>query len=187
LTNATTFVSRLRTARVVAQVACADEADAAKLARTLSSRGVSAVELSAWTPTVVAAIAEADPGLLIGARATSAEELHVLAVVGTTFVTLPSVDRALLDSARTLRLPALPDVAGHVEAIAAAREGATVVRLDVAGPADGLEALRRYARLFPRLAFVPSGAIGAERIPGYLNEPSVVAVATTCPPERLAR
>ena len=72
-------------------------------------------------------------------------------------------------------MPMIPGVERDTDAIAAAREGAYVVRL----ASDGSDAVRRYARMFPGLRYIPAGAIVPDDIAAYLHEPSVLAVAST--------
>lgn len=185
-----TFLPWLRLLRVLPLVALDDPADAHELARALASLDLTAVELCAYgpgTPRLLAALTEAAPELVVGVSVTRPGHVRDAAAAGAHFVSVPSVDRELLQGARQAELPAIATVGGYVEAVAASRESVRVARLEITAPEDGLALVQRYGRLFPRLRLLPSGAIGPDRIPGYLNEPSVIAVATTCPLERLSR
>jgi 2-dehydro-3-deoxyphosphogluconate aldolase/(4S)-4-hydroxy-2-oxoglutarate aldolase len=89
------------------------------------------------------------------------------------------VDREVIRCGQRLGVPVIPTVTDYKEAIAASRERVAVVRLDVPVPAHGHAGVSRYARLFPRLRFLPSGLIGPDDAAGYLREPAVAAVAVT--------
>jgi 2-dehydro-3-deoxyphosphogluconate aldolase/(4S)-4-hydroxy-2-oxoglutarate aldolase len=170
--------------RVLPVVAPAGPEHAADLAYALATVGLAGVEVRAEgvakLRATIGALLDAAPGLLVGAGLLGrAEQVHQAVAAGADFVATPAVDDEVIRCAHGLGASVLPVLGGYPDAIAAARESAPVVRLEVPDPERGLETVRRYARLFPRLHLVPSGPIGADDAGGYLGHPAVAAVATT--------
>jgi 2-dehydro-3-deoxyphosphogluconate aldolase/(4S)-4-hydroxy-2-oxoglutarate aldolase len=60
--------------------------------------------------------------------------------------------------------------------MSALRAGLDTVKLFPAEPLGCTAMLRALAAPFPGVRFMPTGGIDAAALPGYLNEPSVLAV-----------
>jgi 2-dehydro-3-deoxyphosphogluconate aldolase/(4S)-4-hydroxy-2-oxoglutarate aldolase len=173
----TSFVRLLERLRVLA-VLTPD--NALEHARALAAAGVPAVQLTVHAPDTVAALVDAHPGMVIaGGTVTTAQEVREAALAGAHFVVAPAVDREVVRCGQRLGVPVVPAVGDYTEAIAASRERVPVVRLDLPAPEHGHAGVSRYARLFPRLRFLPSGEMDPDDAARYLREPAVVAVAAT--------
>jgi 2-dehydro-3-deoxyphosphogluconate aldolase/(4S)-4-hydroxy-2-oxoglutarate aldolase len=168
------FVRLLERLRVLA-VLTPD--NALECAPALAAAGVPAVQLTVHAPDTVAALVDAHPAMVIaGGTVTTPQEVREAALAGAHFVVAPAVDREVVRCGERLGVPVVPGVGSYTEAIAAARERVAVVRLDLT---HGHAGVSRYGRLFPRLRFLPAGAMGPDEAERYLREPAVVAVAAT--------
>jgi len=177
------FMARVGALRVLPLVTLDPSMSGRVTAEALGSAGLTVMEISlssARAPEVIADVARALPDVLLGAgTVTRAEQVDEALAAGAHFIASPIVDRDVLRRAEHRGVPAIPGVQDHADVISAAREGARVARV-VVGPGTGGPAmLRRYARLFPSMQFIPAGWIEPAEMPEYLGEPGVLAVAST--------
>lgn len=177
------FMAQVQALRVLPLVTLDHPTSGVAVAHALGSAGITCMEVSLRTEGALEAIAEIAhevPDVLLGAGTVMrAEQVDEAVEAGARFVGSPVVDPAVIRRAGRSRVPVIPGVAAHADAIAAAREGARVTRLILAPDEDGPGTVRSYARLFPHMQFIPAGAIPPAEMAGYLDERSVLAVAST--------
>ncbi|MEU5041713.1 bifunctional 4-hydroxy-2-oxoglutarate aldolase/2-dehydro-3-deoxy-phosphogluconate aldolase [Streptomyces griseorubiginosus] len=169
----------LAEARIVPVLTVPDPRTAAPLARALAAGGARCAEVTFRTPDaeqVVKAMA-AEGGLVVGAGTVlTAEQAERAVAAGARFLVSPGLDDEVLDVARALGVPIAPGVATATELMRAVRAGLDTVKLFPAEPLGGRAMLRALAAPFPGVRFMPTGGIDAAALPGYLAEPSVLAV-----------
>jgi len=166
-------------ARIVPVLTVPDPRTAAPLARALAAGGARCAEVTFRTPDaeqVVKAMA-AQGDLVVGAGTVlTAEQAERAVAAGARFLVSPGLDDEVLDTARALGVPIAPGVATATELMRAIRAGIDTVKLFPAEPLGGRAMLRALAAPFPGVRFMPTGGIDAAALPGYLAEPSVLAV-----------
>jgi 2-dehydro-3-deoxyphosphogluconate aldolase/(4S)-4-hydroxy-2-oxoglutarate aldolase len=169
-------VQRLRTALtafpVVAIMRAADGRHLVGGAEALASAGVTAIEVTATTPGAYAAAAamraHLDPGIAIGVgTVTETVQLAAVTAAGCDFIVSPHTDASLIRQADGLGLGILPGAMTPTEVLAAARAGATGVKLFPAGGL-GLGFLRAVRDPLPDVSLVPTGGIAVESVPAWL-------------------
>ncbi|WP_457964812.1 bifunctional 4-hydroxy-2-oxoglutarate aldolase/2-dehydro-3-deoxy-phosphogluconate aldolase [Arthrobacter sp. D1-29] len=141
-------------------------------AMALIDAGITIVEVSLTTAgalAVISRIAEAASGrALLGAGTVlTSGQVREAHDAGAQFIVTPCLAPSI-GEARSLGLPVLVGALTPAEVYAAAREGATAVKLfpaSVGGPAY-LKALRDP---FPEIPFVPVGGVSADSVAGYLQ------------------
>ncbi|MFE2424149.1 bifunctional 4-hydroxy-2-oxoglutarate aldolase/2-dehydro-3-deoxy-phosphogluconate aldolase [Streptomyces hokutonensis] len=116
-------------------------------------------------------------GLAVGAGTVLTPEQAERAVAaGARFVVSPGFDEEVVDKCRELGMPVVPGIATATELMRVLKAGLDTVKLFPAEPLGGPATLRALAAPFPGTRFVPTGGIDAAALPGYLAEPSVLAV-----------
>ncbi|MCD9873400.1 bifunctional 4-hydroxy-2-oxoglutarate aldolase/2-dehydro-3-deoxy-phosphogluconate aldolase [Streptomyces guryensis] len=169
----------LADARIVPVLTVPDPTTAAPLARALSAGGARCAEVTFRTPSaeqVVKAMA-AQGDLAVGAGTVlTAEQAERAVAAGARFVVSPGLDHEVVARCRELGVPVVPGVATATEVMGALRAGLDTVKLFPAEPLGGRAMLRALAAPFPGVRFMPTGGIDAAGLPGYLAEPSVLAV-----------
>ncbi|MGW2725752.1 bifunctional 4-hydroxy-2-oxoglutarate aldolase/2-dehydro-3-deoxy-phosphogluconate aldolase [Streptomyces sp. NPDC001492] len=165
--------------RIVPVLTVPDATTAAPLAHALAAGGARCAEVTFRTPDaeqVVKAMA-AQGDLVVGAGTVlTAEQAERAVEAGARFVVSPGLDPEVIALCQELGVPVLPGVATATEVMYALRVGLDTVKLFPAEPLGGRAMLRALAAPFPGLRFMPTGGIDAAALPGYLAEPSVLAV-----------
>lgn len=141
-------------------------------AMTLIDAGITTLEVSLTTKDALKVIRRitkaAGARALLGAGTVlTPGQVHEARDAGAQFIVTPCLAPST-DAAFNLGLPLLVGALTPAEVYAAAREGATAVKLfpaSVGGPAY-LKALREP---FPQIEFVPVGGVAAESVTGYLQ------------------
>jgi 2-dehydro-3-deoxyphosphogluconate aldolase/(4S)-4-hydroxy-2-oxoglutarate aldolase len=169
----------LAEARIVPVLTVPDPATAAPLARALSEGGARCAEVTFRTPDaeqVVKAMA-AQGDLVVGAGTVlTAGQAERAVAAGARFLVSPGLDDEVIAAARALGVPVAPGVATATELMRAVKAGLDTVKLFPAEALGGRAMLRALAAPFPGVRFMPTGGIDAAALPGYLAEPSVLAV-----------
>ncbi|HEY8986492.1 MAG TPA: bifunctional 4-hydroxy-2-oxoglutarate aldolase/2-dehydro-3-deoxy-phosphogluconate aldolase [Streptomyces sp.] len=173
------LIDLLAEARIVPVLTVPDPATAAPLAHALAAGGARCAEVTFRTPDaeqVVEAMA-AQGDLVVGAGTVlTAEQADRAVAAGARFVVSPGLDHEVVVRCRELGVPVLPGVATATELMRALKAGLDTVKFFPAEPLGGRAMLRALAAPFPGLRFMPTGGIDAAALPGYLAEPSVLAV-----------
>lgn len=167
-------------ATVIPVLEVAELETAAPLAEALAAGGLSVIELTLRTPCALEALAamkQAAPGLIIGmGTIRTRDDIEQSEAHEADFLVTPGASETLLAALAETGLPALPGVATASEAMTAAEAGFRFLKFFPAEPAGGLAYLRSLAGPLPDLKFCPTGGIGADKAPAYLDLPNVVCV-----------
>ncbi|KUN23269.1 keto-deoxy-phosphogluconate aldolase [Streptomyces antibioticus] len=169
----------LAEARIVPVLTVPDPTTAAPLADALSAGGARCAEVTFRTPDAerVVEVMAAQGDLVVGAGTVlTAEQADRAVAAGARFVVSPGLDPEVIARCQEWGVPVLPGVATATEVMYALRVGLKAVKLFPAEPLGGRAMLRALAAPFPGLRFMPTGGIDAAALPGYLAEPSVLAV-----------
>jgi 2-dehydro-3-deoxyphosphogluconate aldolase / (4S)-4-hydroxy-2-oxoglutarate aldolase len=165
-------IARLSEHRLAAVLRIPRAELAERVVAALVAGGVEVVELTFTTPGVEAALAhvrDRHPGLLLGAGTIRDEgQARRAAAAGADFLVMPHLEPRLLGICRATGLPALPGVLTPSEVALALAEGADLLKLFPAGSA-GPAHLKALRGPFPELRVVPTGGIGLEDIPAWIE------------------
>lgn len=167
-----TLLSGLRANRLLAIIRGKNPEACFATALTLIDAGITILEVSLTTTDalkVISRINKAASGrVLLGAGTVlTTGQVHEARDAGAQFIVTPCLAPST-DAAFNLGLPLLVGALTPAEVYAAAREGATAVKLfpaSVGGPAY-LKALRDP---FPDIEFIPVGGVAAESVTAYLH------------------
>ncbi|PKO55638.1 MAG: keto-deoxy-phosphogluconate aldolase [Betaproteobacteria bacterium HGW-Betaproteobacteria-21] len=155
-------------------------ADAVPLARALVDNGIRVLEVTLRTPNALAAIAclaEAVPEAVVGAgTVVSPEQLAAVERAGARFAVSPGLTPRLIAAARDTALPLLPGVMTASEAMAAAENGFTRLKLFPAQQAGGVGMLKALYGPLPELRFCPTGGVTVDNACEFLALPNVMCV-----------
>lgn len=165
---------------VIPVVTIDDAADAGPLARALLAGGLRTIEITLRTPAALDAIriaALAAPDLVIGAGTVlSGEDMSAAAAVGARYALSPGATPALLRAGRDAPIPLIPGVATASEVMAGLALNYRCFKFFPAESLGGVDAMKALAGPLPNARFCPTGGIGAERAPAYLNLTNVLCV-----------
>ncbi len=177
--------------RLVPVVVLDDAADAAGLGEALVAGGLPVAEVTFRTAAAPDAIRVlADRGdLLVGAGTVlTPAQVDQAVAAGATFVVSPGLSRAVVERCREHGVLPLPGAVTATEVQAALELGVTTVKFFPAGTSGGPAAIAALAAPFAGVTFVPTGGVGPDDLPDYLDAPAVVAVGGSwmVPRDRIA-
>ena len=166
------LLARLRDNRLLAIIRGNNPDACFDTAMTLIDAGITILEVSLTTTEALKVIgrihdAAAGRALLGAGTVLTSGQVHEAQDAGAGFIVTPCLAPST-DAASSLGLPLLVGALSPAEVYAAAREGATAVKLfpaSVGGPAY-LKALRDP---FPDIEFVPVGGVAADSVTEYLR------------------
>ena len=154
--------------------------DAAPLARALVAGGLPVLEVTLRTEAALDAIGAmaAVPGAIVGAGTVLGPgDMARARDAGATFAVSPGRTEALLDAAEgESGLPLLPGAATASEVMQLLERGYAVQKFFPAEPAGGAAMLGALAGPLPQVRFCPTGGIGLDTAPGYLELPNVACI-----------
>lgn len=167
-------------------------ADAVPLARALVDNGVFVLEVTLRTANALAAIerlAGAVPEAVVGAgTVTTPAQLAAVERAGARFAVSPGLTPGLTGAARDSAFPLLPGVMTASEAMSAAENGFTRLKLFPAQQAGGVGMLKALHGPLPELRFCPTGGISVDNAGEFLALPNVLCVGGSwLAPEALMR
>ncbi|HRD35712.1 MAG TPA: bifunctional 4-hydroxy-2-oxoglutarate aldolase/2-dehydro-3-deoxy-phosphogluconate aldolase [Rhodocyclaceae bacterium] len=155
-------------------------ADAVPLARALVDNGIRVLEVTLRTPdalAVIARLADAVPDAVVGAgTVVTPEQLAAAERAGARFAVSPGLTPGLLAAARDSAFPLLPGVMTASEAMTAAENGFTRLKLFPAQQAGGVGMLKALAGPLPGLRFCPTGGVTVDNAGEFLALPNVICV-----------
>jgi 2-dehydro-3-deoxyphosphogluconate aldolase/(4S)-4-hydroxy-2-oxoglutarate aldolase len=159
------IVGEIKELRIVAIVRASSAEEAVEVGELLVAAGISIVEVALTTPQgldAIAALAAVEDGRIVGAGTVLDQKTASDAVTaGARFIVSPGLDEEVVGEAARLDVASMPGAATATEVMLARSWGADFVKLFPAstyGPKH-LQALRV---VFPDVAFVPTGGVGAE-------------------------
>lgn len=171
---------KLQKVAVIPVLALDRPEEAAHLADVLCEAGLAMIEITLRTETALAvleAMAAAQPQALLGVGTVkTAAQLRQAMDCGARFAVSPGFLPELAEAAAALGLPFLPGVATATELMAALAHGLDTLKFFPAQAAGGVALLKALHAPFPEAAFCPTGGIGPDNAPAYLELPNVVAV-----------
>jgi len=189
----TPFDELLGEVRVVPVITVTDERSAVPLARALVAGGLPVLEITLRTPAglpAIARIAGEVEGAVVGAgTVTTPAQLFAAREAGARFIVSPGCTDALIDAAAWAGGGFLPGVATASEVMRLLEHELTLMKFFPAEASGGIAALRAFAGPFPAVRFCPTGGIGAELAPRYLELANVACVGGSwmVPGEAIAR
>lgn len=173
------LVARLREVGVVPVVELPRAEDGVPLAGALMAGGLSCVEITLRTPGAlegIAAIRAAYPEILLGAGTVlTISQLETAMAAGADFAVAPGTNPEIVEASLAQGLPILPGVSTPTEVERALALGLPVVKLFPAELLGGARYVRALCGPYRDIAFVPTGSITPETLPGYLQIPQVLA------------
>ncbi|CCK30479.1 KHG/KDPG aldolase [Streptomyces davaonensis JCM 4913] len=174
------MTSVLGLAPVVPVVVIEDPVDAVPLARALVAGGLPAIEVTLRTPgalDAIRAVAGEVPDAVVGAGTVITPEQVTLAVeAGARFLVSPGWTDVLLEAMRGSGVPFLPGVSTTSEVVALLERGVREMKFFPAQAAGGTAYLKSLSGPLPQARFCPTGGIGPDSAPEYLELPNVGCV-----------
>ncbi|HEX6331441.1 MAG TPA: bifunctional 4-hydroxy-2-oxoglutarate aldolase/2-dehydro-3-deoxy-phosphogluconate aldolase [Actinomycetota bacterium] len=136
----------------------------------LREGGISLIEVTAETPGSLEAVRRAAAvGVPLGAGTIrTVEQADAFAQAGASFLVGPGFHPEVVSTAVRRGIPAIPGALTPTEVATALKAGATAVKLFPA-TLGGPPYLRALRGPFPDVRFVPTGGIGLEDIPAWLD------------------
>jgi 2-dehydro-3-deoxyphosphogluconate aldolase/(4S)-4-hydroxy-2-oxoglutarate aldolase len=153
---------------------------AVPLGEALLAGGIDVVEVTLRTDAGLEAIRRlsALPDLHVGAGSVLVpDQADQVVDAGARFVVSPGLSVDVVARCRALDVPVLPGVATASELMTATALGLDEVKFFPAGLLRGPAGIRALAAPFTRMAFIPSGGVGAANMADYLAVPTVPAVS----------
>jgi 2-dehydro-3-deoxyphosphogluconate aldolase/(4S)-4-hydroxy-2-oxoglutarate aldolase len=155
-------------------------ADAVPLARALVTGGLRVLEITLRTNAAIealAAIARDVPEAIPGAGTVlTIRQFNSAREAGARFAVSPGSTAQIVAAARTARLPYLPGAQTVSEAMLLWEQGFRLLKFFPADSAGGIGWLKAVAAPLADLHFCPTGGIGADSAPAYLDLPNVACV-----------
>lgn len=165
---------------LVPVVVIEDAKDAVPAAQALLDGGIDTMEITFRTPAAadaIKAVAEAVPGMLVGAGTVISLEQCLKALeAGANFIVSPGFDEETVDYCIANGIPVLPGCVTPTEIIAARKKGLDTVKFFPANVYGGLKGMKALSGPFPGLKFLPTGGVNGENIREYLAESFIAAV-----------
>lgn len=167
-------------APVIPVVVVPDVAAAVDIARALVAGGIRVIEVTMRTPAAldaIAAIADQVDDICVGAGTVwTAEQADQAISAGSEFLVSPGITDAVGEICEVRDTAYLPGAQTISEIAHLQRRGAEAVKLFPAATIGGPSTIKRYASVFPDMAFCPTGGISAADAADYLALPSVPCV-----------
>lgn len=170
---------RLERGRLVPVIVIEHRAAAEPLAAALVAGGLRCAEVTFRTEAAEAALRAMaqDSRLLVGAgTVVRPDQVERAVAAGAAFIVSPGFNPAVVRRCQELKVPVFPGVATASELMSALEAGVEVVKFFPAEALGGVAMLKALAAPFPGVRFIPTGGITAAHLPGYLSQPSVLAV-----------
>jgi len=186
------FEDLLGDVRVVPVITVPEIEDAIPLAPALVAGGLPVLEITLRTAAGLAAIeriAAEVPGAIVGAgTVTTPEQLHAVRAAGARFVVSPGCTDALARAAEQAGGVFLPGAVTASEVLRLLEHGISMMKFFPAESSGGIAAIKALGGPFPDIRFCPTGGIGLELAPRYLELPNVVCIGGSwmVPPDLVA-
>lgn len=166
--------AHLRSSRVVAILRAAAPDRLEAVAAVLVTAGLGTVELPLTTPGALDVLARLragdDPRLVLGAGTVlSAAAARDAIAAGATYLVTPTLEPDVLEAATAAGVPVILGAYSPTEILRAHRLGAAAVKVFPAATAGGPAYLRALREPLPDLALVPTGGVGVDDVPAYLQ------------------
>ncbi|MDQ8729321.1 bifunctional 4-hydroxy-2-oxoglutarate aldolase/2-dehydro-3-deoxy-phosphogluconate aldolase [Bradyrhizobium sp. LHD-71] len=157
-----------------------DPQQAVRVAQTLATAGIRAIEVTLRTPRAldcIRAIVDALPDVIVGAGTVlTPQQMDAARNAGSKFLVSPGASQRLIDAARSGQHAWLPGIATPSEAMLLSEAGFDHLKFFPAEPAGGTSFLKAVAPVLPDVKFCPTGGIDQSNVASYLALPNVFAV-----------
>ena len=156
--------------------------DAVRVARSLISGGVNAIELTFRTPVALEALQEVRanvPEMIAGAGTIlTADQVRAAKEAGARFGVAPGMNAKVLAAAREVGLPFAPGIATPSDIEAALEFDCRLLKFFPAEPSGGLSYLNSIAAPYLHfgLQFMPLGGLNPTNMASYLRDPKIAAL-----------
>jgi len=133
--------------------------------------GLGILEITLTTPGALDAIEalSAEPGAIVGAGTVlTTDDVRDVALAGGRFALSPIFDPAVVDTAESLGILAIPGASTPTEIIAAHRHGARAVKVFPAGALGGPDYLRAIRGPLPFVDLIPTSGPAPHNVADYL-------------------
>jgi 2-dehydro-3-deoxyphosphogluconate aldolase/(4S)-4-hydroxy-2-oxoglutarate aldolase len=175
-------VRAIKDLQIVAIIRAPSAEEAVDVGELLVATGLSVVEVALTTPRgvdAIAALAGVEDGRIVGAGTVlDRETVHEAVTAGARFIVSPGLDEEVVGEASRLGVASMPGAATATEVMRARSCGADFVKLFPAST-YGPEHLQALRVVFPDVAFVPTGGVGAQNAAAWFAAgASAVAVGS---------
>ena len=177
------FYARLEALGVMPVVVLERAQDAVPLAHALVAGGLPAAEVTfrtACAAECIAAMREAEPGMLVGAGTVLNETQADEAIrAGAQFVVSPGWSERVVARVLEQDVPALPGTVTPTDLMAARAMGLEVTKFFPAAQFGGLSTIRALSAAFIGHRFMPTGGVSAGNLAEFLADPAIIACGGT--------
>ena len=167
------LLSQLADARAIPVIRHKDAGIAVQGAVILAENGFPVVELTFTVPGAAALIASLRsrlPKAVFGAGTVmTAAQAEEAIGAGAEFIVSPCLVEDVADICRGRGIPYLPGAATPKEVFACWQAGATVVKVFPAKQTGGPGFLKAVRAVFPDIPLMPTGGVGLDDVPAYLD------------------
>jgi 2-dehydro-3-deoxyphosphogluconate aldolase/(4S)-4-hydroxy-2-oxoglutarate aldolase len=174
-----TILEKLASIRLMPVVVIDRAEDAWPMAQALKAGGLPCAEVTFRTAAAEAAIRAIakDKDVVLGAGTIlQSDQVDQALAAGATYIVTPGFNAKVVRRCREKGVPVFPGIATPTEIQMALDEGVEVVKFFPAEAMGGAKALKAIAAPYGMMRFIPTGGINPEKLPGYLDFKSVVAV-----------
>jgi len=181
------IVSKIHECKIVPVVTVFDTDKAVKIAESLISDGIKAVEFTfrnidglndvKKVGECIKTVENKCPQILVGAGTVINPELAEIALnSGAKFVMSPGFNKATVEYCIKNKFPVFPGVNNPSLVEEALMYGINVLKFFPAEVCGGIKMLKALKGPFPNVSFIPTGGINQSNFKEYLECPNVVAV-----------
>ena len=174
--------ARIRASGIIAVVVLDRLENAVPLAQALLDGGIDVIELTLRTPAALPAMAllhQEVPRLMIGAGTVlTPAQMQSAIDAGAAFGVSPGVSRNVLEAAGRAGFSFAPGVSTASDIEAALEHGCRLLKFFPAEQMGGLPYFNAVSGPYEHLgvSYIPLGGLNDEKIPAYLNRPSIAAI-----------
>lgn len=166
-----TVLETIRREKLVPVVRTNDTDDALRAVETLSNCGIRIFEITLTVPNAVeliAALSEADSGVLVGAGTVlDKNQAEKCVAAGAQFVVSPAFDAATVEFCRAKEVAVMPGCLTPTEVLTAWNAGADCVKIFPCDALGGAKYLKTLKTLFPHIEMMPTGGVSLRTIADF--------------------
>ncbi len=174
------LIEIFRKAQIIPVVTIPDLRNVLPLVQALADGGLKVIEITLRTQQAFDAIEMISKSMkdviVCAGTILTEEQARQAKAAGAQFIVSPGYTDEIAMRANSLDLPWVPAVCTPSEIMRARDHGYQLMKFFPAEVMGGVNALKHYAQVFPRIQFCPTGGVNAQNFQSYLNCPNVPAV-----------
>jgi 2-dehydro-3-deoxyphosphogluconate aldolase/(4S)-4-hydroxy-2-oxoglutarate aldolase len=175
--------SRIREIAIIPAIRVSSGDDAHFAAEAVTSGGIPIVEITMTVPgalELVTHLIHSDPGIIVGAGTVlDIETVRACVDAGASFITAPSFNPAVVESAAKLNVAVLPGALTPTEVVAAWSAGADFIKVFPCGPVGGERYMKSLHTSLPQILLIAAGGVNQQTAANFiLSGATAIGVGT---------